>query len=235
MRRLQAVVVCLCLVSLISPGVARTEDAEALETDSREIAPPNTTVAEGEAVSDVEHVDAVSVASEYVGAPLPMPPNPWKTLFYDNDFGYRSLTSDSYYFGDTLKERRLSVIDGLDLFDESCVSVGGELRYRFMNEANRLRPGGPGRSTYELWRWRNYVDVKASDEVRVYVEMLDASIFNQELPVTPIDLNRWNIQNAFVDIKLAERDGRPVIFRAGRQELLYGAQHLISPLDWGNT
>jgi hypothetical protein len=192
-------------------------------------------VAEGEAVSDVEHVDAVSVASEYVGAPLPMPPNPWKTLFYDNDFGYRSLTSDSYYFGDTLKERRLSVIDGLDLFDESCVSVGGELRYRFMNEANRLRPGGPGRSTYDLWRWRNYVDVKASDEVRVYVEMLDASIFNQELPVTPIDLNRWNIQNAFVDIKLAERDGRPVIFRAGRQELLYGAQHLISPLDWGNT
>jgi hypothetical protein len=86
-----------------------------------------------------------------------------------------------------------------------------------------------------LWRWRNYVDIKATDKVRVYVEMIDSSIFNQELPATGIDLNRWNIQNAFVDIKVGERDGQAVIFRAGRQELLYGAQHLISPLDWGNT
>ena len=65
--------------------------------------------------------------------------------------------------------------------------------------------------------------------------MLDASIFGEELPATAIDLNHWNIQNAFVDVKVGERDGSPFVFRLGRQELLYGDQHLISPLDWGNT
>jgi hypothetical protein len=122
------------------------------------------------------------------------------------------------------------------------MSYGGEVRHRYMNEDHRLRPGGPGRSTYDLLRWRQYVDMKYKDEVRVYVEMIDASIYNNELPVTGIDENRWDIQNAFFDVKVAERDSKPVYFRAGRQELLYGTpsavspgQQVISPLDWANT
>ena len=35
--------------------------------------------------------------------------------------------------------------------------------------------------------------MKYKDEFRVYVEMIDASIFNNELPVTAIDKNRWDI------------------------------------------
>ena len=115
-----------------------------------------------------------------------------------------------------------------------------------MNEDNRLRPlaagQGPGRSTYDLYRWRQYADVKYRDEFRVYIEMIDASIFGADLPITGIDKNRWDIQNAFFDMKIAERDGKPIYFRAGRQELLYGTpsgvspgQQVISPLDWGNT
>ena len=65
------------------------------------------------------------------------------------------------------------------------ISFGGELRHRHMNEIDRLRPGGPGKSTYDLWRWRNYVDVSNNSWFRVYVEMLDASIFNEDLPRHP--------------------------------------------------
>src|SRR5262249_25549693 len=41
--------------------------------------------------------------------------------------------------------------------------------------------------------------------------------------------------NLFIDVKLATLDNAPVYARIGRQELLYGSQRLISPLDFANT
>lgn len=163
------------------------------------------------------------------------PPQPWKPLFFNNDFGYKKEPCHTPLCGECLKDMPLECCGLFEGGDGLRMSFGGELRHRYMNEENRLRLGGPARSTYDLWRWRNYIDVRASDWLRGYMEMLDASIFNEDLPPTPIDLNRWNIQNAFFDLKLSEREGQPVYFRFGRQELLYGAQRLISPLDWSNT
>lgn len=174
----------------------------------------------------------------------PAPILPWKGVYFNNDFSYKNKPNAPHFLGEELKN--------MPLFDCDCepsgitLSYGGEVRHRHMNEDNRLRPlapgQGPGRSTYDLYRWRQYVDLKYRDEFRVYVEGIDASIFSNELPVTGIDKNRWDIQNAFFDLKVAERDGKPVYFRAGRQELFYGApsavspgQQVISPLDWANT
>ena len=172
----------------------------------------------------------------------PAPILPWKGLYFDNDFSYKNKPNAPHFLGEELKN--------IPLFDCDCepsgitLSAGGEIRHRYMNEDNRLRPGGPGRSDYDLYRWRQYVDLKYRDEFRVYVEGIDASIFGAELPITGIDKNRWDIQNAFFDLKVGERDGKPIYFRAGRQELLYGApfaaasspgQQVISPLDWANT
>lgn len=163
----------------------------------------------------------------------PAPILPWKPLYFDNDFSYKGKPNAPHFLGEELKN--------IPLFDGDCepsgltLSYGGEIRHRFMDEDNRLRPGGPGRSDYNLWRWRQYLDLKYRDEARVYVEMIDASIFGADLPVTAIDKNRWDIQNAFFDLKVAERDDKPVYFRVGRQELLYGSQQVLSPLDWANT
>lgn len=167
-------------------------------------------------------------------APSPAPPSSWKGVFYDNNFGSKNDPEHIPVFAESFKDMPIDQFDSMDLFEESSVSFGGELRFRYMDERNRLR-GPAGRSTYDLWRWRHYLDYKSGDRFRVYSEMIDASIFENELPATAIDLNRWNIQQAFVDVKIFELDNRPVNFRAGRQELLYGSQHLISPLDWGNT
>src|SRR5262249_2397019 len=41
--------------------------------------------------------------------------------------------------------------------------------------------------------------------------------------------------NLFVDAKVAKICDDPVYLRVGRQELLYGSQRLISPLDFANT
>jgi hypothetical protein len=51
----------------------------------------------------------------------------------------------------------------------------------------------------------------------------------------PIDVDRGDILNLFVDLKVWDGDGHPVYVRGGRQELLLGSQRLISTLDWANT
>lgn len=166
-------------------------------------------------------------------APKP-PPQPWKVNLFDNDFSYKKAPDAPYFLGEELKDIRLD--DWFDSLDEETkFSAGGELRYRLMDERNRLRPGGPAHGDYDLWRWRQYVDLKYGQEFRAYVEMIDASMFRNPLPVTGIDVNRWDLQNFFVDVQFAERDDKPVYLRVGRQELLYGSQRLVSPLDWANT
>ncbi len=139
-----------------------------------------------------------------------------------------------FSIGESFKDMELDFLYGLDVLDGGILSCGGELRLRTMDEDNRIRPGGPGRTTYTLWRWRNHLDFKA-DRFRLYVEMLDASQFGEELPVTGIDVNRWNVHNLFVDLDLLQWNSRPITFRVGRQELQYGSQQLVSSLEWGNT
>jgi len=164
------------------------------------------------------------------------PPQPWKLQFFDNDFSYKKAPDHQYIPGEELKDIPL---DSFDLFsflpEPTTLSGGGELRFRQMDEANRLRPGPPARGDYQLWRWRQYVDLKVDDWFRVYAEMIDASMDNNPLPVTGIDINRWDALNLFIDVKLVEIGDRPVWFRGGRQELSYGSQRLVSALDWANT
>jgi len=178
---------------------------------------------------------APAPAAAKPGAPKP-PPQPWKLTFFDNDFSYKK-TPHTHLFGEDYKDMPLDEILPWDTCEDTRISAGGELRYRYMNEVNRLRAPftDTRRSTYDLIRWRNYLDLKHSDWVRVYVEMIDASMNHGTLPQTGIDVNRWDLQNAFVDLKVLERDDKPVWLRVGRQEMSFGSQRLISSLDWANT
>ena len=71
-------------------------------------------------------------------------------------------------------------------------SVGAELRYRYMHEQNRLRPGGPGQSGYDLWRFTPYLQANYNDFIGGYVQAIDASMFGLDAPYSPtvIDINR---------------------------------------------
>jgi hypothetical protein len=103
-----------------------------------------------------------------------------------------------------------------------------------MDEDNRLRPGGPLHTDYQLWRWRHYVDGRLG-EFRIYFEGIEAESFGSSGPDQPIDVNQWDIQNLFLDIDLLENAWGVHTLRYGRQELLFGRQRLVSPLDWANT
>ena len=167
------------------------------------------------------------------------PPYPYRLLCFDNDFRYLDRADGKPVdFFDNLKR--------IHLCGEGCdecgrpqgwmLSVGGEERLQIKNEIG----GANGRlngldNNYQLLRTRVYGDLWYKDIFRVYVEYIDAQSYNQDLPPLAIDVNHSDIQNAFFDLKVAEIDDHPVYARVGRQELLYGSQRLISPLDWANT
>lgn len=117
-------------------------------------------------------------------------------------------------------------------------SVGGALRHRYMNEKNRIRPGGAGQTDYHLWRFTPFIDMSYGDNISGRVEGIDASAFGYDAPFGPvgIDVNRMDLLQAYVDIKLADFEGGGTLkYRYGRQFLKYGSQHLLSPLAWANT
>lgn len=150
-----------------------------------------------------------------------MPPS-----FFDADFRYlESPKNTQFDCFDPLKRVHL----GCDWW----FSTGGQFWWRSMHEVSSRLTGRT--NDYDLLRTRVYGDLWYRDQLRFFVEFLDAHSFNQDLDPLPIDRNRADLLNAFVDVKIADIDGKPAYVRVGRQELLLGSQRLISPLDWANT
>ena len=116
-------------------------------------------------------------------------------------------------------------------------TMGGEIRHRFMNEDNRLRPPG-GNAEYSLWRMTAFMDLKVNDHVRAYVEGIDASAW-QEGDATynrvGIDVDRWDFLRYYGELTLLNEKDYSLKYRYGRQFLKYGGQRLLSPLAWSNT
>ncbi len=116
-------------------------------------------------------------------------------------------------------------------------SAGAELRYRHMYEKNRLRPGGPGDSSYDLWRFTPYFELNYNDLFGGYVQAIDASMFGLDAPYTPtpIDENRADLLQYYVEVNFGEIGEGKLKYRYGRQFLQYGGQRLLSSLAWANT
>ena len=164
------------------------------------------------------------------------PPYPYRPVFYDNDFRYLDKPDGKPVdcFDDLKRIHFGGLFDPCN--DNWMLSIGGEERVQFKQENG----GNNGKITglnnnYQLLRLRVYMDLWYEDLVRVYVEYIDAETFNQNIPQLATDVNHSDILNAFADIKLGEFNDHPIYARLGRQELLYGSQRLISPLDWANT
>ncbi len=150
-----------------------------------------------------------------------MPPS-----YFDADFRY----VESLPFSDrTLSER----LKRWQLSDCATFSTGGQFWTRYMSERNsRLSPNN---NDYNLSRVRAFGDLLIGDRIRFYGEFIWADSFGEDLAPLPIDVNRGDALNLFVEVKLFETHDKPVYARVGRQELLLGSQRLVSTLDWANT
>jgi hypothetical protein len=156
--------------------------------------------------------------------------------FFDADWSYLDKPDNTEHdFFDCLKRQRFGCDD---LFMNT---MGGEFRARYNYEGNsRLLNTGPvqyrGRdNNYDLYRLRVYDDLWITEDFRIFAELISATSPDYLLQPQTIDRQWFGIQNLFGEARLFEVDNTPVWFRFGRQELLYGSQRLISPLDWANT
>ncbi len=116
------------------------------------------------------------------------------------------------------------------------LSVGGQLRLRGESWRN-FGFGGPGirDDSFSLARLRLHADLWLGSRARVFVEAKSALAAGRRLPggFRTLDVDSLELQNGHLDLRLGE--GEAVTFRLGRQEMQFGKQRLVSPLDWSNT
>jgi hypothetical protein len=110
--------------------------------------------------------------------------------------------------------------------------IGGEFRWQGKIENNSRLSGQD--NSYNLYRTRLHANARF-EEFRVFVEGIDALSTNEDLPPLVIDENRTDLLNFFGEIRIWGDEHRELLFRAGREELLFGGERLVSPLDWANT
>lgn len=158
-------------------------------------------------------------------------------IFYNNNFSYLSnpLYKD-HYLGENFKQ-----------LDVGCwkLDLGGQYRMRQHSERQMRSVAGPvtafGGLTgvnddFLLQRTRLFANLVSPDQiVRIYAEGIDAQESFQSSPARIIEQDPADMLNLFADVKLMELGDGDVTIRGGRQELLYGSERLISPLDWANT
>ncbi|MCA9123656.1 MAG: alginate export family protein [Planctomycetaceae bacterium] len=153
----------------------------------------------------------------------------YKGLFYDNNFDYLcDPCYDDWHLGESLKRRGIG--------DWLTFDVGGEYRLRYQSEHNlRTKPLNGTSDDFLLHRTRLYLNAELGDRVRFFGEAIDATSNGHDFQPRGIEVNRIDALNLFTDVRLWSDSYGDVWARGGRQELLYGAERFISPLDWSNT
>ena len=132
-------------------------------------------------------------------------------------------------------------IKHVSLSDDGSIwaSFGGQVRLRLEHWEN-FDFGGAGTrdDTFLLTRVRAHADVHVGPHLRVFVEGQSALSTDRDLPGgrRTLEVDELDLQNGFVDLRIPVLDDRGTFTaRIGRQELLFGKQRLVSPLDWANT
>lgn len=153
----------------------------------------------------------------------------YKDPFYLNDFSY---VNDPNYRGTNLGEGLKQIPVG----SQGKLDVGGQYRLRYHHEHNIRGLGLTGRDDdFLLDRTRVYFDYRMNQRVRLFSEFLDAGSSYENFAPRPIEVNQLDAQNLFADVVMVDSSAGKLTARGGRQELLFGAQRLLSPLDWANT
>jgi Alginate export len=152
-----------------------------------------------------------------------------KPLYFDNDFSYVCDPDyTGWQLGDNLKRRCLPFGGWYD--------IGGEYRLRYHGERNHRGAGLTGvDDDFLLHRTRLYGDFHFSQNIRLFAEFIDAESNYENFAPRGIEVNRADMLNLFIDARLLADGDESLTARVGRQELLFGAQRVISPLDWANT
>lgn len=212
-ERLARIQALLFVAALLSFSAANAESGSKELVESE----PSATAQEAPAKQDAPAKPAITYPA-------------FQNIRYDEDWSaLKNLADPTGY--EQLKYIRLNDSGSVYL------SVGGQYRLRAEQWWN-FGFGGPGNRDdgFGLSRLRLHGDLHLGNRMRVFVEGKSALSTERNLPggQRTLDVDTIDLQNALVDIK-ASLEPVAVTFRLGRQELQFGKQRLVSPLDWSNT
>ena len=154
----------------------------------------------------------------------------FKPLRYDDD--YTGLKKDSTPGWYTKTKYNPLSKNGAMYF-----SLGGETRYQYFyfkhedwGEAPKDKDG------YILTRYLAHVDFHAGKYVRSFIQ-LQSSLANGKLTrPSGVEENQLDLHQAFIDIVLPVfSKPQKLLFRFGRQELMFGSQRLVAVRDGPNN
>jgi hypothetical protein len=116
------------------------------------------------------------------------------------------------------------------------LSIGGDVRQQYFYIKNQDWGDAPeDKDGYVLSRLLTHADFHAGKYFRTYVEIQSSLANGQEYPPPPIDENQLDLHQAFVDLAIPFGKQEQLVFRAGRQEFLYGTQRLVSVKEGTNN
>ncbi len=124
--------------------------------------------------------------------------------------------------------------------EESDASVVFDAQFRTRGEdwtGFGFGSGSERDDTFVLGRVMLGADIRLGAHFRSYIQARSSFLTDRDLPggKRAIDADDFDFQNAFVDVVIPIEETFNMTVRAGRQEILFGRQRLVSPLDWANT
>ncbi|MGB7157535.1 MAG: alginate export family protein [Tepidisphaeraceae bacterium] len=156
-------------------------------------------------------------------------PSPYTPVRWDENYFYLSDPAARTDWLDPIKYIPLN--DDGDVY----LSLGGQARYRYELWDNFNFGAGPQDGNgFGLWRFMAHADLHVGEHFRFFVQGKSALEDGRHGGPRPPDEDKLALQQAFGDFIIPFDDNRFTL-RVGRQDLIYGAQRLISPLDWTNA
>jgi hypothetical protein len=162
-------------------------------------------------------------------APQPTVP-PYQVTREDEDWSMMRDASRRVDWSDELKYIPLGEREGW------YVSIGGEARPFYERYRNEDWGGEPqDLSGYLLQRFLLHADFHFGERVRFFGQLQSGIAMGRRGGARPSDEDKLDVLQAFVDVKWNLKQERSLTLRAGRQELNYGSERLISIREGTNV
>jgi Alginate export len=167
-------------------------------------------------------------AAQLSGQVLRDPPTPYHFLRYDDVPADQQNPAWPDDFWAPIKFIPLDIVPG------SYVNFGGELRERvehFSNPFFGLTPQGT--TTYDMHRLLLNADLHIGDTFRTFIQFGNYLVTSSSLS-PPTDVDRFDLQQGFADLKIAVGENTSLTFRGGRHEMEFGAGRLVDVREGPN-
>jgi len=155
------------------------------------------------------------------GQVLRDPPTPYHFLRYDDVPADQQNPAWPDDFWAPLKFIPLDIAHG------SYINFGGELRERvehFSRPFFGLTPRGT--TTYDMHRLLLSGDLHIGDTFRTFIQLGNHEVTSPSMS-PPTDVDHFDLQQAFLDLKASIGQDASLTFRGGRQEITFGGARLV--------